>query len=69
MEEKNTKDVIKRIGKDFDQVLKKIERKRKRLGKVRLSRGRLTNLIVKHINLWKKIEKDLINFEPGGKDE
>ncbi len=69
MEEKKTKDIIKRIGRDFDDVLKKIEKKREEKGMVRLSRGRLTNLIVKHITLWKKIEKDLINFKPGEENE
>lgn len=62
----NSECITARIGKDFNEELLNIidERKIKGLDKTKKSIRFLTNLLVKH-DLWKKIKKDIINFERG----
>ena len=57
------KDLVRRIGGEFDRELREVEKKRKIRRKEKMSRGKITNLIVKH-NSWELIKKDLIKFNP-----
>ncbi len=58
-----SKDLVRRIGGEFDKELREIGNKREAKGKEKMYRGKLTNLIVRH-NFWKLIKKDLIKFDP-----
>ena len=57
------KDLVRRIGKEFNNELREIEKKRKEKKRKKMSRGKITDLIVKH-NSWELIKNDLIKFNP-----
>ena len=57
------KDLVRRIGGEFDKELKEIANKREEKGREKMYRGKITNLITKH-NSWSLIKEDLIKFNP-----
>ena len=57
------KDLVRRIGGEFDKELKEIANKREEKGREKMYRGKITNLITKH-NSWELIKKDIIKFSP-----
>ena len=56
---------MRRIGSDFNRELKEIEKEREKKKKLKMSRGKITNQLVKH-NSWGLVKEDLINFNKKG---
>lgn len=59
-----TKNILTRIGEEFNKELEEIKDKRKNQGldKKRKSTRKLTELIIKH-EVWPKIKKDLLKVK------
>lgn len=52
-----------RVSKNFDKELNDINEIREKNGDFKMSKPKITNLIIKHKYFWKKMKEDLINYE------
>ncbi len=57
-----SKDIVRRIGDYFHEIIVNIQGVRDKNGKSKMSVGKLTNKIVKH-NSWRIIRRDLEELE------
>jgi len=54
--------LIQRIGKLFNKEMVKIDRKREKLGKTKMTMREKTNMMTKH-NSWEVLCEDIVNLD------
>ena len=52
-----------RVSRNFDDKLEDINKQREELGLNKLSKPKMTELIVKHKYNWKPIEEDIVTYD------